>query len=68
TGTVFMDSRYPPEVRDRLAAMGHDVMWLDAELRSWGRPVTVLRDGETGMLHGGSYSLLTGFESIAVGC
>ena len=67
TGTVFVDSRYPAEARDRLASMGHDIDWLDPELKSWGRPVAVVKDGDTGMLRGGAYSLLTGFESMAVG-
>ena len=47
--------------------MGHDIEYIDPELRSWGRPVGVLRDPVTGLLHGGVYSLLTGFESMAVG-
>ena len=67
TGTVFLDSRFPASVRDRLVAMGHDIKYVDPELRSWGRPVGVLKNRETGMLHGGVYSLLTGFESMAVG-
>ncbi|MCW4048897.1 MAG: gamma-glutamyltransferase [Candidatus Bathyarchaeota archaeon] len=67
TGTVSLDSRFPREVKDRLVAMGHDVNYVDPELRGWGRPVGVLRDPETKLLHGGVYSLLTGFESIAVG-
>jgi hypothetical protein len=29
--------------------------------------VAVLRDPRTGLLHGGVYTLLTGFESMAVG-
>ena len=67
TGTVFVDSRFSPETRDSLVSMGHDIKYLDPELKSWGRPVGVLK-GDDGMLHGGVYSLLTGFESIAVGC
>ena len=41
--------------------------YIDPELRGWGRPVGVLKDFETGLLHGGVYSMLTGFESMAVG-
>jgi len=67
TGTVYLDSRYPAAARDRLTSMGHDVDWVDPELKSWGRPIAVVKDGETGMLHGGVYSMLTGFESMAVG-
>lgn len=67
TGTVFLDTRFPVEVKDRLVAMGHDIMYIDAELKSWGRPIGVLRNPDTGMLHGGVYSFLTGFESMAVG-
>lgn len=67
TGAVFVDSRLPLRVLERLTEMGHDAVWVDAELKSWGRPVAVLRDPETGLLHGGVYTLLTGFESMAVG-
>lgn len=67
TGKVHVDSRLPLKVRDGLRAMGHDVNWVDAELRGWGRPVAVLRDPRTELLHGGVYTLLTGFESMAVG-
>jgi gamma-glutamyltranspeptidase/glutathione hydrolase len=67
TGEVFVDSRLPLRVWERLKEMGHDVVWVDAELKSWGRPVAVLRDPESGLLHGGVYTLLTGFESMAVG-
>jgi len=68
TGRLFIDSRFPPEVRDRLLAMGHDLDWVDEELRSWARPVGVLRDPATGLLHGGVTTTLTNFESRAVGC
>jgi len=67
TGTVFLDSRFSTTTRDKLVAMGHDIKYIDPELKSWGRPVGVLRDPVTGLLHGGVYSLLTGFESMAVG-
>ena len=67
TGTVFVDSRYPAAARDRLASMGHDADWVDPELKSWGRPVAVVKDRDAGLLRGGVYALLTGFESMAVG-
>jgi gamma-glutamyltranspeptidase/glutathione hydrolase len=67
TGRVFIDSRFSPKVRDSLVAIGHDIDWVDAELKSWGRPVGVLKDPVTGHLHGGVYTLLTGFESEAIG-
>jgi gamma-glutamyltranspeptidase/glutathione hydrolase len=67
TETVYLDSRYPVAARDRLISMGHDIDWVDPELKSWGRPIVVVKDRNTGMLHGGVYSLLTGFKSIAVG-
>ena len=67
TGKVYLDSRFSSAVRDRLIAMGHDIDWVDAELKSWGRPVGVLKDPLTGDLHGGVYSQLTGFESEAIG-
>jgi len=68
TGRLFIDSRFPPETRDRLREMGHDVDWVDEELRSWARPVGVIRDPETKLLHGGVTTTLTNFESRAVGC
>jgi gamma-glutamyltranspeptidase/glutathione hydrolase len=68
TGRLFIDSRFPPEVRDKLTAMGHDLDWVDEELRSWARPVGVLRNPVTKMLHGGVTTTLTTFESKAVGC
>jgi gamma-glutamyltranspeptidase/glutathione hydrolase len=67
TGTVFVDSRFPIEVREGLEKMGHEIEWIDPELKGWGRPVSVLRDPETKLLHGGVYSSLTGFVSMAVG-
>ncbi len=68
TGRLFIDSRFSPEVRERLRAMGHDLDWVDEELRSWARPVGVLRDPETKMLHGGVTTTLTNYESRVVGC
>jgi gamma-glutamyltranspeptidase/glutathione hydrolase len=44
TSRLFIDGRFSPEVRDRLRAMGHDIDWVDEELRSWARPVGVFRD------------------------
>ena len=67
TSTVYADSRFPVEVRDGLVARGHDLVWVEQELQNWARPVGVLRDPETGLLHGGVQCHLTGFESIAVG-
>ncbi|MFP3952241.1 MAG: gamma-glutamyltransferase [Candidatus Bathyarchaeia archaeon] len=67
TSTIYVDNRFPKEVRDELADKGHDLVWIDPELKSWGRPVAVLRDPETSLFHGGVYTLFTGFESIAIG-
>jgi gamma-glutamyltranspeptidase/glutathione hydrolase len=67
TDTVFVDSRYPIEVKEGLEKMGYEIEWIDPELKSWGRPVAILRDHETKLLHGGVYSSLTGFVSMAVG-
>ena len=67
TGTVYADSRLPITVKQRLTEMGHSLVWIDPEQRSWGRPVAIHRNPATGMLHGGVYSLLTGYESMAVG-
>jgi len=65
--TVFADNRFPEAVREGLLARGHDLVWLDKELRGWARPVGVLRDLQTGLLHGGVECHFTGFESEAVG-
>jgi len=67
TSTVYMDNRLPVEVRDALIGMGHDVAWIDQELYSWARPVGVLVDPETGLIHGGVHCDFTGFESTAIG-
>jgi len=67
TATVYMDNRLPSEVRDALIGMGHDIVWIDRELYSWARPVGVLIDPETGLIHGGVDCSFTGFESIAIG-
>ncbi len=67
TKTIYLDSRFSAEVRDQLIAMGHDINYIDAELKSWGRPIGIYKDQVTGLLHGGVYSLLTGFVSMAVG-
>ncbi len=68
TGRLFIDSRFLPSVRDRLSSMGHDLDWVDEELRSWARPVGIVRDPATKLLHGGVTTTLTNFESRAVGC
>lgn len=67
-GQLFIDSRFPPEVRDKLRAMGHDIDWVDEEIRGWARPVGVLRDPKTRLLHGGVTTTLTNYESRTVGC
>ncbi len=68
TGRLFIDSRFLPEVREKLRLMGHDLDWVDEELRGWARPVGVLMDAETKLLHGGVTTSLTNFESMVVGC
>jgi gamma-glutamyltranspeptidase/glutathione hydrolase len=68
TSRLFIDSRFSPEVRDRLRAMGYDLDWVDEELRSWARPIGVLRDRDAKTLHGGVSATLTNFESRTVGC
>ena len=67
TMEVYVDNRYPSTLRDELIKMGHNVVWVDQELKSWARPVGVLRDPETRLLHGGVYWNHVGFESIAKG-
>jgi len=67
TSTVYVDNRFPEEVRDGLIARGHDVVWVDQELQSWARPIGVVKDPQTGLLHGGVQCHFTGFESVAIG-
>jgi len=65
---VFVDNRFPEAVREGLLAREHDLVWLEREMRGWARPVGVLVDPETGMLHGGVHFDFTEFESTAIGC
>jgi gamma-glutamyltranspeptidase/glutathione hydrolase len=65
--TVYVDNRYPPEVREGLLERGHDLVWVDQERYGWGRPVGVVVDPETGLLHGGVQCHLNMHESIAIG-
>jgi len=67
TSTVYVDNRYPPEVREGLLERGHDLVWVDRERYGWGRPVGVVVDPETGLLHGGVQCHLNMHESIAIG-
>jgi gamma-glutamyltranspeptidase/glutathione hydrolase len=67
TKTVYVDNRFSAGVQDALKKMGHDIVWVDQELKSWARPVGVLRDPKTRLLHGGVYWNHNGFESIALG-
>jgi len=67
TSTVYVDSRYPPEVREGLLERGHDIVWVDRERYGWGRPIGVVVDPETGLFHGGVQCHLNMHESIAIG-
>jgi gamma-glutamyltranspeptidase/glutathione hydrolase len=67
TSTVYVDNRYPSEVREGLLERGHDLVWVDRERYGWGRPVGVVVDPETGLLHGGVQCHQYMHESIAVG-
>jgi len=67
TSTVYVDNRYPPEVKEGLLERGHDLVWVDRERYSWGRPVGVVVDPETGLLHGGVQCHQYMHESIAIG-
>ena len=67
TSTVYVDNRYPSEVRDGLLERGHDLVWVDRERYSWGRPVGVVVDPESGLLHGGVQCHQYMHESIAIG-
>jgi gamma-glutamyltranspeptidase/glutathione hydrolase len=66
TSTVYVDNRLPISVRDGLLDRGHDVVWVDQEIKSWAQPVGVLRD-EEGLLHGGVQCHFNCFESVAIG-
>lgn len=53
---TFVDARIEPSVRDRLAALGHDVV-VQAEspgLNAFGRVNAITRDGRDGILRAGS--------------
>ena len=67
TSTIYVDNRYPSEVRDGLLERGHDLVWVDRERYSWGRPVGVVVDPESGLLHGGVQCHQYMHESIAIG-
>ena len=67
TREVYVDNRFPHVVRDELTKIGHDVVYVDQELKSWARPVGILKDTKTGLLHGGVYWNHNGFESISKG-
>jgi gamma-glutamyltranspeptidase/glutathione hydrolase len=67
TSTLFLDKRFPQKVNEALKRMGHDLVWIDPQIKGWGRPVGVLKNPDTEMLHGGVYTLLNGFESEAIG-
>jgi gamma-glutamyltranspeptidase/glutathione hydrolase len=67
TKELYVDNRFPDIIQDELIKMGHKVVCVDQELKSWARPVGILRDTETRLLHGGVYWNHNGFESIAKG-
>ncbi len=67
TDTVYVDNRFPLEVKIGLEKRGHDLVWVDQEIQNWARPVGVLRDPKTRLLHGGVQCNFTAFESIAMG-
>jgi gamma-glutamyltranspeptidase/glutathione hydrolase len=64
TSTIYMDNRLSAEVKDELIKMGHDVVWIDKELYNWARPVGVLINPKTGLIHGGVDPT---YESTAIG-
>jgi gamma-glutamyltranspeptidase/glutathione hydrolase len=67
TSTLFLDKRFPKEAKEALDLRGHDLAWLEPQIKSWGRPVGIINNPETGALHGGVFTLLTGFISEAIG-
>jgi gamma-glutamyltranspeptidase/glutathione hydrolase len=67
TDIVYIDKRYPLEVKIGLEKKGHTLVWVEQEIQNWARPVGVLRDPKTGLLHGGVQCNFTAFESIAMG-
>lgn len=52
---VLVDSRYPPSVSDKLAALGHRVRVLEESFHAYhfATPLGIMIDPETGRLHGG---------------
>ena len=66
-GETQVDNRFPREAVDRLEKMGHQIAYLDKELGSWARPVCIIADPKTKMLHGGTEWHFVGFESEAIG-
>lgn len=67
TGALYVDNRFSEDVRLGLIDRGHDLVWVNQEVQNWARPVGVMRDPETSLLHGGVQCHFTGFESAAVG-
>ena len=67
SGKVFLDSRFPAEVLEGLAAMGHDVAVVDLEF-GFARPNAIVIDQEKGLLHGGIDGRLPrGLDQITLG-
>lgn len=66
-GEIQLDSRFSQKAHDRLVDIGHKVAYIDKELWSWARPVSIVVDPEKNLLYGGVEWHLLGFESEAVG-
>ncbi|MCW4040335.1 MAG: gamma-glutamyltransferase [Candidatus Bathyarchaeota archaeon] len=67
TGHVFLESRLPPNVTNRLRALGHSITVVDKEF-NFGQPTGIFIDSNTGLLHGGvDRDLPHGLDAITMG-
>ncbi len=66
-GEIQVDKRFSKAIVDKLKNMGHQIAYLDKEIGSWARPVSIVIDNEKNLLFGGVESHFLGFESEAIG-
>jgi len=67
TWKIFVDSRTPLDICERLAKIGHNVTIVDKEY-NFAQPTGILIDPETGLLIGGvDRDLPHGLDAITLG-
>ncbi len=66
-GEIQIDKRFSKAVVDKLKKMGHQIGYLDKEIGSWARPVSIVIDHGKNLIFGGVESHFLGFESEAIG-